>query len=322
MRKLQLVPPNTRFRFMRHSRWSLPLSVVLALLSFSLLFTRGLDLGIDFLGGTLIEVTTPGPPDVADIRARLGGLELGDTQVNVATEFTGQQFVEIRVQPSEDQASQDRLVPQVMGALGEGVELRSSETVGPRVSGELSRAGTIAVIVALFGILIYVWFRFEWQFAVGAVLTTIHDVALTIGLYSILQLDFDLSSIAAILTIVGYSLNDTVVIYDRIRDNLRRFKKMPLSELLDASVNQTLSRTAMTGVTTLLALASLYFFGGEVIRSFTLAMIFGVLIGTYSSVFLAAPLLIYLGLRPNTGDAVPAAGGSRKKQDEPAKAQP
>ena len=169
--------------------------------------------------------------------------------------------------------------------------------VGPRVSGELAQAGAIAVAASLFAILIYIWFRFEWHFAVGAILTTANDVVITIGLFVLLQLDFSLSSIAAVLTIIGYSLNDTVVVYDRIRENLRKYKKRPLTEVLDQSINETLSRTTMTSVTTLLALFALYIFGGEVIQSFTLAMIFGIVIGTYSSIFLAAPFLILFNLR-------------------------
>ena len=169
--------------------------------------------------------------------------------------------------------------------------------MGPRVSGELAQNGIIGVLVALMGVLLYIWFRFEWHFALGAIIATIHDVILTIGMFAALQLDFALASIAAILTIVGYSLNDTVVIYDRVRENLRRFKRQPLGDLIDLSVNQTLSRSILTSVTTLLALIALYVFGGEVLRSFVFAMIWGVVVGTYSTIFVAAPLLMWLGLR-------------------------
>jgi preprotein translocase SecF subunit len=201
------------------------------------------------------------------------------------------------------------VIVKVRDALGEEtVEYRRVEIVGPQVSSELARDGTIAVIIAIMAILIYIWFRFEWQYALGAVVALVHDVLLTIGLFSIVGYEFNLSSIAAVLTIVGYSLNDTVVIYDRVRENLRKFKKMPIGELLDMSINDTLSRTLMTSVTTLLALSALFIFGGEVIRSFTFAMIWGVVIGTYSTVFVAAPILLFLNLRPapDSEEGVPA----------------
>jgi preprotein translocase SecF subunit len=192
------------------------------------------------------------------------------------------------------------VIQKVKGALGDAVTYRRIEVVGPRISGEFVQRGTIAVVLSIVVVLVYLWFRFEWQFAIGATAATMHDIVLTIGMFAGLQLDFDLSSIAAILTIVGYSLNDTVVVYDRIRENLRRYKRMPLPQLLDLSINETLSRTTLTSLTTLIALVSLYLFGGEVIRSFTLAMIFGVIVGTYSSIYIAAPFLIYMNLRPST----------------------
>ncbi|MHA1165906.1 MAG: protein translocase subunit SecF, partial [Alphaproteobacteria bacterium] len=190
------------------------------------------------------------------------------------------------------------------------VEYRRVEVVGPTVSGELIQSGAIAVLVAIFSVLLYIWFRFEWQFSAGAVAALVHDVVLTIGLFCLLQLEFGLSIIAAILTIVGYSLNDTVVVFDRVRENLRKFKKMPLSELLDLSINDTLSRTILTSVTTLVALLSLYIFGGQVIRGFTFAMIWGVIVGTYSSVFVASPLLLMLGVKREWS----GTGGAKVKQ--------
>ncbi|MFV2092741.1 MAG: protein translocase subunit SecF, partial [Hyphomicrobiales bacterium] len=201
-------------------------------------------------------------------------------------------------------AAQQNVIKRVKSVLGDSVNYRRVEVVGPKVSSELIRDGIIAIISAIMAVLIYIWLRFEWQFSVGAVAALVHDVILTIGLFSTLQLEFNLSIIAAILTIVGYSLNDTVVVYDRVRENLRKYKKRPLIELLDLSVNQTLSRTVMTSVTTLLALLALYVFGGEVIRGFTFAMIWGVIIGTYSSVFVAAPLLIILGVKRDWSKAV------------------
>jgi preprotein translocase SecF subunit len=227
------------------------------------------------------------------------GLNLGEVQVQEVTDFTGDTTVLIRIQqqPGGDEAQQE-VITKVRQAFGGGVEFRRIEVVGPRVSGELAYNGTIALLVTLIAIMIYVWFRFEWQFSVGAIVATLHDVLMTLGFFVVAQLDFNLASIAAILTIVGYSLNDTVVVYDRVRENLRKYKKMSISEILDRSVNETLARTSITGLTTLLALLALFFFGGQVIRGFVAAMIFGVVIGTYSSIFIAAPILIFFKLRP------------------------
>jgi len=296
MKHLRLVPDDTKFRFMTYRRVSFPLSGALVIASIVLFFALGLNLGIDFKGGTIIEIrTTDGPADIGAIRGALGELNLGDVQVQ---EFGEADTLLIRVERQEGgEAAQQRVVTLIRGTLGEeAVQYRRTEVVGPRVSGELAEAGTIAVVIALIAVLIYIWFRFEWQFAIGAVAATLHDVILTIGMFSLIRLDFTLASIAAILTIVGYSLNDTVVVYDRVRENLRRYKKMPLPELLDLSINHTLSRTILTSLTTLLALLSLFIFGGEVIRSFVFAMIWGIFVGTYSSIFIAAPLLIHLKL--------------------------
>jgi preprotein translocase SecF subunit len=309
VRLLRLVPDDTHIRFMWLRRFTMPLSAAMSVLSIVLFLVVGLNFGIDFRGGSLIEVQTRnGPADIAQMRATLSGLGLGDLQIQ---EFGGPNDVLIRVveQPGGELAQQ-AVITKVREALGDSVEYRRVEIVGPTVSAELARTGTIAVIVAIIAILIYIWFRFEWQYAVGAVVATIHDVVLTIGLFAVLQLDFNLSSIAAILTIVGYSLNDTVVVYDRIRENARRFKRRAVPELIDLSINQTLSRTVMTSLTTLLALVALYVFGGEVIRSFVFAMIWGVLVGTYSSIYVAAPILHYLGLRPGGDAAAAAAQGS------------
>lgn len=295
---LRLVPDNTKFKFMWLRKISFPLSILLVVASLAGFFTVGLNYGIDFKGGTIIEIKTDGPADIGFIRSELSSLRLGDVQVQ---EFGGSDDILIRVeeQPGGELAQQ-AVVNSVRTIFADdNVEFRRVEVVGPSVSGELARAGGIAVAVSLIAILFYIWFRFEWHFAVGAILTTANDVIITIGLFVLLKLDFSLSSIAAVLTIIGYSLNDTVVVYDRIRENLRKYKKRPLSELLDLSINETLSRTTMTSVTTLLALIALYVFGGEVIQSFTLAMIFGIVIGTYSSIFLAAPFLILLNLRPD-----------------------
>ncbi len=301
MRKLKLVPDNTHIPFIS---WRLPaigLSIAAVIVSIGLTIGVGLNFGIDFKGGTLIEIGTEGPADLGDLRSRLGGLGLGEVQVQT---FGAPDDVLIRVatQPGGAEAQQD-VVDLVRAELGDGVEYRRVEVVGPVVSGELIEAGVLAVVLAVGMMLVYIWFRFEWQFSVGSVLALVHDVVITIGLFSILQLEFGLPIIAALLTIVGYSMNDTVVVYDRVRENLRKYKRMPLPELLDLSINETLSRTTMTSLTTLLALFSLYLFGGEVIRGFTFAMIWGIVIGTYSSIFVAAPLLIWLGVKRDWSEA-------------------
>lgn len=316
MALLRLVPDNTKLRFMWLRKFSFPLSILAAIASITLFFTVGLNYGIDFKGGTLIEIKTDGPADVAAIRSELGNLNLGDVQVQ---QFGGDDEVLIRIEEqSGGELAQQSVVANIKTAFeDQNVEFRRTEVVGPRVSGELARAGAMAVGAALLAILVYIWFRFEWQFAIGAILTTANDVLVTVGLFVILQLDFSLSSIAAVLTIIGYSLNDTVVVYDRIRENLRRYKKIPLTDLLDRSINETLSRTTLTSFTTLLALFALWAFGGEVIRSFTLAMIFGIVIGTYSSIFLAAPFLILFNLR---GDGKTPDGEDAEEPDVDAEA--
>ena len=298
MRYLRLIPEKTEIGFMQWRRYSFVASVAAILASIVLVFTLGLNFGIDFRGGTLIEIQNKdGPADIAEIRAKVGGLGLGDVQIQ---EFGAPEDVLIRVEQQDGgELAQQAVIVKVRDALGDSVEYRRVEIVGPQVSGELVTSGIIAVIAAFLAILIYIWFRFEWQYAIGAVATTVHDVILTLGLFALVRFEFNLSSIAAVLTIVGYSLNDTVVVYDRIRENLRRYKKKPVSDVIDMSVNDTLSRTIMTSTTTLLALFALYIFGGEVIRSFAFAMIWGVLIGTYSSIFIAAPLLILMNLRPS-----------------------
>jgi preprotein translocase subunit SecF len=293
---LRIVPDDTKFDFMRFRRISFPISAVLSIVAILLFFFNGLNFGIDFIGGTLIEVQSKsGPADLAKMRATLGGLGLGEVQLQ---EFGSPSDVLIRVaqQPGGEEAQQ-AAINKVRDALGSEVEYRRIEVVGPRVSTELLATSTIGLGLAIFAILIYLWFRFEWQFALGAMIANVHDLVLTIGYMSLTQIDFDLASIAALLTILGYSLNDTVVIFDRIREMLRRYKRMPMPELLNISVNSTLSRSIITHVTVTLALLALLFFGGHAIHSFIATMIFGVvLVGTYTSVFIAAPILIYLGV--------------------------
>src|SRR3954454_24808469 len=281
---------------MRFRRISFPVSALMSILAITLYFTHGLNFGIDFKGGLLLEVQSKvGDADLAKVRAALSTLQLGEVQLQ---QFGAPNDVLIRIaeQPGGDEAQQ-AAVNKVRGALGNEVEYRRVEVVGPRVSGELLSYGVIGLMLAILCILVYLWFRFEWQFALGAMIANVHDLVLTVGFMSITGIDFDLTSIAALLTILGYSLNDTVVIYDRIREMLRRYKKMPMPELLNASVNQTLSRSVITHLTVSLALLSLLLFGGQAIHSFTATMMFGVvLVGTYTSVFIASPILIYLGV--------------------------
>ncbi len=296
-RPVKMVPEETEFGFMRFRKITFPLSAAAVVASIVLFFVASLNFGIDFKGGTLVELKSKSEvADIADVRGRLDQLNLGDVQVQ---EFGDPSEILVRVESQGYGDSAEQSVEAlVRNELESDYDLRRVEVVGPTVSGELAQTGTIAVIASLLAIMIYIWFRFEWQFAVGAVVATLHDVLITIGMFAVLRLEFSLSSIAAILTIVGYSLNDTVVVYDRIRENLRKYKKMRIPQLIDLSVNNMLSRTILTSVTTLVALFSLYFLGGEVLAGFTFAMIFGVFVGTYSSIFIAAPVLILFNLRP------------------------
>jgi preprotein translocase subunit SecF len=296
VRLLRIVPDDTKFDFMRFRRISFPVSAMLSIAAILLYFFHGLNFGIDFIGGTLMEVQTKaGPADLAKMRATIGSLQLGEFQLQ---QFGAPDDVLIRIseQPGGDEAQQ-AAVQKVRNALGNDVDYRRVEVVGPSVSTELLAYGTIGLVLAIVAILIYLWFRFEWQFALGAMIANVHDIVLTVGFMSLTRIDFDLTSIAALLTILGYSLNDTVVIYDRIREMLRRYKRMPMPELLNASVNATLSRSIVTHVTVAMSLLALLLFGGQAIHSFTATMMFGVvLVGTYTSVFIASPILIYLGV--------------------------
>ena len=290
---------NSKIKFLSLRKPAFILSLTLIIFSVLIYSFKGLNFGIDFRGGTLIEVETSESENLSNLRSILNNLELGDIQVQ---EFGSAKNILIRV---EQQAGGDQIQQNVVNivktalntSLSSDVNFRRTEVVGPKVSSELIKAGIIAIVVAVFAMLVYIWFRFEWQFSLGAVIALIHDVLLTLGIFSLLQLEFNLSIIAAILTIVGYSMNDTVVVYDRVRENLRKYRKKEIIDLLNISINETLSRTIMTSVTTLLALLSLYIFGGSVIKGFTFAMIWGVLVGTYSSIFIAAPLLNYLKVK-------------------------
>jgi preprotein translocase subunit SecF len=311
VRLLRIVPDDTKFDFMRFRRISFPVSAMLSIAAILLYFFHGLNFGIDFIGGTLIEVQTKaGPADLAKMRATIGSLQLGEFQLQ---QFGAPDDVLIRIseQPGGDEAQQ-AAVQKVRNALGNEVDYRRVEVVGPSVSTELLAYGTIGLVLAIVAILIYLWFRFEWQFALGAMIANVHDIVLTVGFMSLTRIDFDLTSIAALLTILGYSLNDTVVIYDRIREMLRRYKRMPMPDLLNASVNATLSRSIVTHVTVAMSLLALLLFGGQAIHSFTATMMFGVvLVGTYTSVFIASPILIYLGVGRGR------AGGAEQPESPP-----
>jgi preprotein translocase SecF subunit len=308
-RGIHFIPPDTKIDFVGMRTISWIVSALLTVVPLILIATMGLNMGIDFQGGTLIEIKTKeSPANLSDLRGKMSGLGLGEVQIQ---EFGAPDSVLIRIASLPTEQEQQQSIAKVKQALGDEVEYRRVEIVGPTISGELIASGTIAVVVALFGILIYVWFRFEWQFAVAAIASLIHDVTGTIGLYALLQLEFNVSSIAAILTIIGYSLNDKVVIFDRIRENLRKYKRMPLVELLDLSINDTLSRAVLTHVTTFLAMLPFLFFGGETIYGFALAMCWGIVIGAYSSIFVASPLQLILGVRRDAWGVAPAPAKAR-----------
>jgi preprotein translocase SecF subunit len=310
MHMFRLVPVDTHFRFVRYQNWAYAFSGALVLLTLILLPTRGLNMGIDFQGGILIEAGMPtAAPDLAAMRAALDGLGLGEVALQ---EFGSPSDILIRLErQAGGEPAQLAAVDQVKATLqkefGDDISYRRVEMVGPKVSAELFWSSAWALGLALLAILVYVWFRFEWQFGVGGVIALAHDAFTTLGVFSLLGLEFNLATVAALLTIVGYSINDTVVIYDRIRENLRRYKTMPLADLIDLSVNQTLSRTVMTSATTLLALIALAVVGGPVIRDFTIAMIWGVLIGCYSTVYVASPIVLHLHLRREAADEPAAA---------------
>jgi len=310
MKLLRLAPEDTKFPFMRFRRVSYPFSALMSIISVVLFLNIGMNFGIDFSGGTLIELRAKdGMADTAKLRSIAEHLNVGDIEVQG---FGGTSDVTLRfgLQPGGDVAQQ-AAVNRVRDAIGDGYEVRRTEVVGPRVSGELVQSGTLGVVISIIAVLCYLWFRFEWQFAVGAIIATMHDLLLTVGFFALTRLEFNTTSIAAILTIVGYSLNETVVVLDRIREMMRKYRKMPTDQLIDVSVNAVIPRTIMTATTVFLALISLVVFGGEVIRSFSLAMIWGIFVATYSSIFICSPMLVYLGLRSDTVGAAPAAKSAK-----------
>lgn len=297
---LTLFPHKPTFDFMGRRWVGFIISILLTLASLGLLFSKGLNLGIDFTGGILMEINTEEPADLGVLRGTLGHQGFGEVSLQNIGDIAAGRDVMIRIQVSEKD-DQSVIVNKVKALLAEHIkskiDYRKIDYVGPTVGKELIESGVMAVLLAFACIMLYVWFRFEWQYGVGAILALVHDSILIIGFFALTQLEFGLTAIAAILTIVGYSINDSVVIYDRIRENMRRFKKMPIFDLLNVSINETLSRTVLTASTTLLASIALLVFGGEVIRAFSAAMVFGVIIGTYSSIYISAPTLIYLNLR-------------------------
>ena len=298
---LKLVPDNTNIDFMRWRNVALVLSILVTVASLVLVGVRGLNLGIDFVGGQVVRVTFDQPVDIEDLRGRIDSLKVGEASIQ---EFGDGRTYQIRLpKPDGPEAAANQVVTEVRRFIQRdypGAKVAAGESVSGKVSEELARDGALAIILAMLGIAIYIWFRFEWQFGVGALVTLFHDVSMTLGFFSLTQLQVDLNVVAAILTIVGYSLNDTVVIYDRIRENLRKYRKMATVPLLNLSLNETLSRTMVTSLSILLALAVLLILGPEVIFTLTIAILLGIFIGTYSSIYISSPILVWLGVKPDS----------------------
>ena len=312
--RLKLVPTGTKIDFFKLSSITFGASLIGMLAAIILFLTIGLNFGIDFRGGTTIRTDSKISVDVAKYRSVLSELDLGDISITEVFDPTkpDQNVAQIRIEQQEDEGSATvktvEMVQKALRTIDNQMTFPSIQSVGPKVSGELIKTAIIAVVTAIFAVLFYIWLRFEWQFSVGAVAALVHDIVLTIGIFSVLQIKFDLAIIAALLTIVGYSLNDTVVVFDRVRENLRKYKKTELKDVLNLSINETLSRTVMTSVTTLLALISLFVLGGDVIRGFVFAMIWGVIVGTYSSVFIASNILLRLGVKRDWSKPSAGAG--------------
>ena len=292
---LNIFPQNTNYKFMRLRKIAMFFSISLFIISFISIFIQGLNFGIDFTGGVLIELRSKNEIiNLTDLRGNLNKLNIGEVQLQT---IGSDNDIAIRVQKDSGDDKQLDSIKKIKNALSNiEIEFRRTEYVGPKVGKELIRAGLIAILFSLLGILAYIWLRFEWHFALGAIIALIHDVFLTIGFFSIFQFEFNLATVAAVLTIAGYSINDTVVIYDRIRETLRKYKEAPFEEIINLSLNRTLSRTLMTSLTTLLALLALFIFGGNVISGFIIALIWGVIIGTYSSLYIASPALLILNV--------------------------
>ena len=296
MNSIRWIKRGLKIDFLKIKNIATILSVIAIISSLFFLVYKNLNFGIDFKGGTLIELKKDNDLTIAEIRNQLSGLNIGDIQIQT---FGSDNTILIRIENSSNLVANADMntIELIRSNLGDDITIQRTEIVGPKVSSELIQKGIIAIVIAVFLMLFYIWIRFEWQFSIGAVTALIHDVIITMGIFSLLQIEFNLSIIAALLTIIGYSMNDTVVVYDRIRENLRKYKQMNIYELINQSLNETMSRTLLTSVTTLLALFSLYFLGGEVLRGFTLAMIIGVFIGTYSSIFIASQMILYLNVK-------------------------
>lgn len=296
MSSIRWIKKDLKINFLRFKNIATILSILAIISSLFFLVYKNLNFGIDFKGGTLIEIKKDTELSIAEIRNQLSELSIGDIQIQT---FGSDDIILIRIENSTNLTTNADMssIELIRSSLGNDVIIQRTEIVGPKVSSELIQKGIIAIIIAVLLMLFYIWIRFEWQFSIGAVTALIHDVMITMGIFSFLQIEFNLSIIAALLTIIGYSMNDTVVVYDRIRENLRKYKQMNIFDLINQSLNETMSRTLLTSVTTLLALFSLYFLGGEVLKGFTLAMIIGVFIGTYSSVFIASQIILYLNVK-------------------------
>ena len=296
MKSIRWIKKDLKVNFLNIKNIATIISIVALITSIFFIFFKNLNFGIDFKGGTLIEIKKDRDLTISSIRSQLSDLGLGDIQIQT---FGSADVVLIRIENSSDLISNADMnsINIIKTNLGSKIEIQRTEIVGPKVSSELVQKGLIAIIVAIILMLFYIWIRFEWQFSIGAIIALIHDIIITIGIFSFFQIEFNLSIIAALLTIIGYSMNDTVVVYDRIRENLRKYKSLEIYQLINQSLNETMSRTVLTSFTTLLALFSLYFLGGEVLKGFTLAMIIGVFIGTYSSIFIASQIILYLNVK-------------------------
>ena len=296
MTSIRWIKRGLKIDFLKIKNIATILSVIAIISSLFFLVYKNLNFGIDFKGGTLIELKKDNDLTIAEIRNQLSDLNIGDIQIQT---FGSDNIILIRIENSSNLVANADMntIELIRSNLGNDITIQRTEIVGPKVSSELIQKGIIAIVIAVFLMLFYIWIRFEWQFSIGAVTALIHDVIITMGIFSLLQIEFNLSIIAALLTIIGYSMNDTVVVYDRIRENLRKYKQLDIYDLINQSLNETMSRTLLTSVTTLLALFSLYFLGGEVLRGFTLAMIIGVFIGTYSSIFIASQMILYLNVK-------------------------
>ncbi|MDT9601028.1 protein translocase subunit SecF [Sphingosinicella rhizophila] len=309
MRLLKLVPDNTNVDFLRWRNIAIAISLLLMVASIALIAVKGLNFGVDFAGGQVIRVHFQQPPSLDELREQVGGLGVGDPSIQ---EFGSPQEVSIRLPlPAGGEEGANEVASKVRSSLQErypGVRIDSVDTVSGKVSEELAWDGGRALLFAMIGITIYIWVRFEWQFGVGALFSLLHDVTLTLGFFALTQMEFDLNVIAALLTLIGYSLNDTIVIYDRVRENLRKYRKMDITSLLNLSMNETLSRTIATNLSMLLALGSLMLLGPDVIQSFTTALLISVVVGTYSTIYIAAPWLIWL--KVNSDSFVPKSSSA------------